>query len=136
MARVFQKKSRHLDKVIEEAHDSTAHGGQLVVDAVAKEFGLWEKLRRSSVLDHRKDKSRGFSPDAIVAQPGIENVAALRGHRIAVEQSATGAIVLGRALELAGRRAEANLAYGVAAGLAEDPAVRDFLLGRRVLATP
>lgn len=57
-----------MDKVIEEAHDSTAHGGQLVVDAVAKEFGLWEKLRRSSVLDHRKDKSRGFSPDAIVAQ--------------------------------------------------------------------
>ena len=68
MASVFTKKSRHIDKVLEDARSATAHGGQLIVDALAKEFGLWEKLRRCDLLDPRKDKSRGFSPEAMVAQ--------------------------------------------------------------------
>lgn len=68
MPAVFTKKSRHIDKVLEDARSATAHGGQLVVDALAREFGLWEKIRRCALLDPRKDKSRGFSPEAIVAQ--------------------------------------------------------------------
>jgi len=39
-----------------------------MVNAIAKEFGLWEKIRACGYMDPRKDKSRGFSPEAIVSQ--------------------------------------------------------------------
>jgi len=68
MAAVYTKKTRHIDKVLEDARSATAHGGQLIVEALARQFGLWEKLRACPLLDPRKDKSRGFSPEAIVAQ--------------------------------------------------------------------
>ena len=68
MPAVYTKKTRHIDKVLEDARCATTHGGQLIVDALAREFGLWEKIRACSLLDHRRDKSRGFSPEAIVAQ--------------------------------------------------------------------
>ena len=68
MSGTYTKKSRHLDKVLEDARCATAHGGQLLVDALAKDFGLWKKIKACPLLDPRKDKSRGFSPDVIVAQ--------------------------------------------------------------------
>ncbi len=68
MASSFTKKSRHIDKVLEDSRCATAHGGQLIVDALAREFGLWERVRRCGLLDPRKDKSRGFSPEMLVAQ--------------------------------------------------------------------
>jgi hypothetical protein len=68
MPATFHKKSSHLDKVLEDARCATAHGGQLIVDALAREFGLWEKIAAAPLLDPRRDKSRGFSPEAIVAQ--------------------------------------------------------------------
>ncbi len=42
------KKSRPIDKTLAEARNATAHGGQLIVDALAREYGLWEKLRGCS----------------------------------------------------------------------------------------
>ena len=68
MAASFRKKRSNVDLVLQDAHDSTAHGGQLIVDALAKDFGLWEKIRACGCMDPRKDKSRGFSPEAIVSQ--------------------------------------------------------------------
>lgn len=62
MASVFTQKSRIIDKVLEDARRATAHGGQLMVDALAEEFGCWERPRRYPLLDPRKDQSRGFSP--------------------------------------------------------------------------
>jgi hypothetical protein len=44
MVFVFAKKSRRVDKVLEDYRRATAHGGQLIVDALAKEFGLWERI--------------------------------------------------------------------------------------------
>ncbi len=68
MATVFCKKTSHVDKVLQDSKSATAHGGQLIIDALAKEFGLWDKLAACPLLDPRKDKSRGFSPEAIIAQ--------------------------------------------------------------------
>jgi len=68
MPSIYRKKFRHIDKVLESAECATAHGGQLIIDALAKEFGLWEKIAACKFIDPRKDTSRGFSPEVIVAQ--------------------------------------------------------------------
>ena len=62
----FRKKRSNVDMVLQDARGATAHGGQLIVDALAKDFGLWEKIQACGCMDPRKDKSRGFSPEAIV----------------------------------------------------------------------
>lgn len=47
---------------------ASVHGGLPAVEALCEQFGLWEKLRRLEVLDPRRRKSRGYSPEVIVAQ--------------------------------------------------------------------
>lgn len=54
--------------ILSDSRCATAHGGQLIVDALARDFGLWDKLKALDLIDPRKDKSRGFSPETIVAQ--------------------------------------------------------------------
>ena len=68
MATSFRKKRSNIDLVLQDARGATAHGGQLIVDALAKDFGLWKKIQACGYMDPRKDKSRGFSPEAIVSQ--------------------------------------------------------------------
>ncbi len=68
MPSYFRKKSSNVDMVLQDARGATVHGGQLIVDALAKDFGLWEKIQACGCMDPRKDKSRGFFPEAIVAQ--------------------------------------------------------------------
>ena len=63
-----QKSRSHVDLILEDAESATAHGGQLIVDALARDFGLWEKIRVLEVMDPRRDTSRGFSPEVIMAQ--------------------------------------------------------------------
>ena len=58
----------HFQVTGDNARGATAHGGQLIVDALAKDFGLWKKIQACGYMDPRKDKSRGFSPEAIVSQ--------------------------------------------------------------------
>lgn len=43
-------------------------GGLPAIEALAQEFGLWQKVRQLPGLDPRTRKGRGFGPDAIVAQ--------------------------------------------------------------------
>lgn len=47
---------------------ATCHGGQVLVDALCRRFNLWHKLDEIQALDHRKRKTSGFAPSAIVAQ--------------------------------------------------------------------
>lgn len=69
---------------------------------VAKEAGA--EARIVLVLDISE------GADALLAQPGIDGLAALRGKRIGVEDSAVGAYMLTRALEHAGlERDEVNI---------------------------
>ena len=44
MTHVFRKKLRPIDKILEDSRSATAHGGQLIIDVLAKEFGLCKKL--------------------------------------------------------------------------------------------
>jgi hypothetical protein len=43
-------------------------GGLPAIEALAQEFGLWDRLRALRRLDPRKRTGSGFGPDAIVAQ--------------------------------------------------------------------
>lgn len=47
---------------------ASVHGGLPAVEALCEQFGLWEKLRGIAVLDPRRRKSRGYSPEVILAQ--------------------------------------------------------------------
>jgi DDE family transposase len=47
---------------------ASVHGGLPAVEALCEQFGLWDKLRALSVLDPRRRKNRGYSPEVIVVQ--------------------------------------------------------------------
>lgn len=47
---------------------STAHGGQILVDALCRRFCLWERLSKIEGLDPRKRKGAGYDPEALAAQ--------------------------------------------------------------------
>lgn len=48
--------------------DHSIHAGIVAVEAMARRFDLWNKLRQLPSLDRRKDKKRGFGPEVIVGQ--------------------------------------------------------------------
>ena len=58
----------HLDVVLQAADDVTAHGGAVIIDALARDFGLWEKIKALPVFDHRTDLTRGYTSDLLIAQ--------------------------------------------------------------------
>ena len=68
MATIHKKRRSHVDMVLEEGETTTAHGGVIAIDALAKDFGFWDKLRACGLMDPRKDRSRGFGPEAVMAQ--------------------------------------------------------------------
>lgn len=39
-----QKKRSHVDTILTDSRCVTAHGGQIIMDALARDFDLWEKL--------------------------------------------------------------------------------------------
>jgi hypothetical protein len=48
--------------------DHSIHAGIVAIEAMARRFDLWNKLRRLPALDPRKDSKRGFGPEVIVGQ--------------------------------------------------------------------
>src|SRR3979409_317269 len=48
--------------------DHSIHAGLVAVEAMARRFGLWNKVRQIRCLDPRKDRKRGYSPEVIVGQ--------------------------------------------------------------------
>jgi hypothetical protein len=48
--------------------DHTIHAGLVAVEAMARRFGLWGKLRHHRCLDPRKDRTRGYGPEVIAGQ--------------------------------------------------------------------
>ena len=67
-------KSRHVKRktryefAFGEAGKITAHGGQVLVDAMARRLRLWERIAGIPGLDPRKRKGSGFDPAALAAQ--------------------------------------------------------------------
>jgi len=48
--------------------DHSLHAGLVAVEAMARRFDLWHKLRQLACLDPRKDQTRGYGPEVIVGQ--------------------------------------------------------------------
>jgi hypothetical protein len=48
--------------------DHSIHAGLVAVEALARRFGLWDKLRLCRCLDPRTDRRRGYGPEVIVGQ--------------------------------------------------------------------
>ena len=61
-----QKSKLHLQ--LTNSDQATAHGGQVLVDAFCRRFGLWKRIHDEPSLDPRKRTGAGFSPVANVAQ--------------------------------------------------------------------
>ncbi len=61
-----QKSKLHIQ--LTNSDQATAHGGQVLVDALCRRFGLWKRIHDEPSLDPRKRTGAGFSPVANVAQ--------------------------------------------------------------------
>ena len=61
-----QKPKLHIQ--LTHSEQDTAHGGQILIDALCRRFGLWERIHRETSLDPRQRSGSGFAPAAIVAQ--------------------------------------------------------------------
>ena len=67
MAAVTKRKTkRHLQ--LTNSNQATAHGGQVLVEALCRRFGLWKRLHQEPSLDPRQRTGAGFSPVANLAQ--------------------------------------------------------------------
>jgi len=64
----FTKRKTKLHLELTNSKHATAHGGQVLIDALCRRFGLWQRIHDEPSLDHRKRTGAGFSPVANVAQ--------------------------------------------------------------------
>src|ERR1700691_3640079 len=68
MAKHYSKKPARFQIEFRPSEQATAHGGQLAVNALFEQFGLWPKLKAASGLDGRTHKGKGYDPEVYAAQ--------------------------------------------------------------------
>jgi len=64
----FTKRKSKLHLQLTNSSHASAHGGQVLVDALCRRFNLWQRVHNQPALEVRKRTGAGFSPVAIVAQ--------------------------------------------------------------------
>src|SRR5438105_2906816 len=64
----FTKRKTKFHLQLTNSEQATAHGGQVLVDALARRFGLWKRIHEQPKLEVRKRLGAGFSPVGILAQ--------------------------------------------------------------------
>ncbi len=64
----FKKKNCRFHLDVATGENISSHGGQIVIDALATRFDLWNSLASIPGLDPRKRRTAGFSATSIVAQ--------------------------------------------------------------------
>src|SRR5215475_9256631 len=64
----FTKRKTKLHIQLTNSDQATAHGGQLLIDALCRRFDLWKRIEDEPALEVRKRTGVGFSPVAMVAQ--------------------------------------------------------------------
>src|SRR5258705_6915884 len=64
----FTKRKTKLHLQLTNSDHASAHGGQLLIDALCRRFGLWERVHQEPALEVRTRLGAGFSPVAMVAQ--------------------------------------------------------------------
>jgi hypothetical protein len=65
---VFTKRKTKLHVKLTNSDQATAHGGQLLIDALCRRFGLWQRIHDEPSLEVRKRTGAGFAPVANLAQ--------------------------------------------------------------------
>src|SRR5208283_4851517 len=65
---LFTKRKTKLHLQVTNSDQATAHGGQVLVDALCRRFGLWRRVHDEPALEVRKRTGAGFSPVAVIAQ--------------------------------------------------------------------
>jgi len=67
MAAISKKETRLKLEFVANT-DHSIHAGLVAVEAMARRFDLWNKVRKLSCLDPRTDQKRGYGPEVIVGQ--------------------------------------------------------------------
>jgi len=67
MAAITKKETRLKLQFVTNT-DHSIHAGLVAVEAMARRFGLWDRIQKISCLDRRKDKKRGYGPEVIIGQ--------------------------------------------------------------------
>jgi hypothetical protein len=65
---LFTKRKTRLHLQVTNSDQATAHGGQVLVDALCRRFGLWQRIHAEPSLEVRQRIGAGFSPVAVIAQ--------------------------------------------------------------------
>lgn len=64
----IRKRKTKLHFSFTNSDQATAHGGQVLVDALCRRFDLWKKVDQIESLDPRSRKSSGFAPSSWISQ--------------------------------------------------------------------
>jgi len=67
MAAITRKETRLKLQFVANA-DCSIHAGLVAVEAMARRFDLWGKLRQLACVDPRQDKRCGYGPEVLVGQ--------------------------------------------------------------------
>jgi len=65
---IFSKRKNQFKIELTNSDQATAHGGQILIDNLCHEFGLYKKIAQNPLLDPRTRKTIGFKPETIIAQ--------------------------------------------------------------------
>src|ERR1700683_5322585 len=65
---LFSKQKSKLHIQLTNSDHASAHGGQVLVDALCRRFDLWRRIQQEPSLDPRKRPNAGFTPAANMAQ--------------------------------------------------------------------
>src|SRR2546426_956654 len=65
---LFTKRKTKLHLRVTNSDQASAHGGQVLIDALCRRFDLWKRIHDEPSLEVRKRTGAGFSPVAVIAQ--------------------------------------------------------------------
>lgn len=119
-----------LEAAIQSVHAERAHGGHTEWNAIV---GFYEQLNRISPTLGRQTGYAAALAEANRAETGLAVLDAIEPETVSAYQPYWA--VRAHILQHLGRSSAAQQAYERAIGLAEDPAVREFLLQKRGTAT-
>lgn len=68
MAKHYTKKEPRFQIEFRPSEQPTAHGGQLAVNALFQQFGLWQRIQQAPALEVRWHKGKGYDPVVYAAQ--------------------------------------------------------------------
>jgi hypothetical protein len=64
----YTKRKSKLHLQMTNSEHASAHGGQVLVDALCRRSDLWQRIQQEPSLDPRKRQNVGFTPAANIAQ--------------------------------------------------------------------